>query len=93
MTQDFLNMVIIIDTLTADQAKEVYSKMHSAYEKMDDLTLSMCLYKITERIMTMKHINPELHAFYEDCIKDVIRISVHRRFTVGSEALRIISIA
>ena len=36
----------------------------------------------------MKSINPEVQDFFEECIKDVIRVSVSKGFTVGTESLR-----
>lgn len=46
------------------------------------------MFKISETIMRIKNINPESHDFLEECIKDIIKISVSKRFAVGTEALR-----
>lgn len=62
--------------------------MHELFGRIDDQNLSLCLFKLTEFILSRKSVNPDLLDFFETCIKDTIRIAVRRKFWVGVEALR-----
>lgn len=82
--QEFYALVPHIDTINRNQVDETLVKIRGTYDKMDDQNLSFAMYKMSESIMKLKSINPEIHDFLEECIKDIIRISAHRNFSIGS---------
>lgn len=82
--QEFFALIPHIDTLNRSQVDEVLTKIRGTYDKMDDQNLSFAMYKMSESIMKLKSINHEIHDFLEECIKDIIKISLHRNFVIGT---------
>lgn len=63
--QEFYGLVPHIDTLSRSQSDEMLTKIRETYDKMDDQNLSFAMYKMSETIMKLKSINPEIHDFLE----------------------------